>query len=107
MSAYQQGIYDIGANSITVTEERKESVRFSEPIYKGGITVAVRAVDIANQVGASSEKELSYTDYAGKRIGVGTGTTFDQMIQDNIPNAKISYFNSAADMVEALTSNRI
>ncbi|MBR1443239.1 MAG: ABC transporter permease subunit [Firmicutes bacterium] len=100
------GKYDMGANSITVTEERKESVRFSDPVYTGGIALAVRTEDLSNQ-SQSNAKTLSFTDYAGKRIGVQTATTFDKMVQDNIPDANISYFNSTPDMVGALLSGNI
>ena len=41
------GKYDFGAGNITVTDERKESMRFSDPIYHGGIALAVRTEDLA------------------------------------------------------------
>lgn len=43
----------------------------------------------------------------GKRIGVQTGTTFDAITKASLPNASIKYYNSYADLVEALTSSKI
>ena len=46
LAGITSGKYDMCANSCTVTEERLEVMRFSDPIYKGGISVAVRAADM-------------------------------------------------------------
>ncbi|MBQ7264914.1 MAG: ABC transporter permease subunit [Firmicutes bacterium] len=54
-----------------------------------------------------STKPLSYTDYAGKKLGVKTGTLFDGMTQKHIPNAEISYFNNYTDLVGALLTDKI
>ncbi len=43
--AVSTGKYDIGASAITITDERKESVDFSEPYYFGGTTAAVYNVN--------------------------------------------------------------
>ncbi|MBO5560704.1 MAG: ABC transporter permease subunit [Firmicutes bacterium] len=101
------GIYDIGASNITVTEERKEAVCFSEPVYHGGIALAVRTEDIANQSDGNSSKTLSYTDYAGKKIGVCTGMILDVMVKEKIPDSEICYFNGYPDIVTALSGNAI
>ena len=36
------GKYDFGGAGITITEERKEQVYFSEPNYSGGVVMVVR-----------------------------------------------------------------
>ncbi|MBQ9605374.1 MAG: ABC transporter permease subunit [Firmicutes bacterium] len=54
-----------------------------------------------------SEKQLRYTDYAGKRLGIKTGTLFDGMTQSHIPDAQISYFNTYTDLVGALLTDKI
>ena len=54
-----------------------------------------------------TEKPLHYTDYAGKRIGVQTGTTFDDIIRLNIPDANICYYNTYTDMISAINSGTI
>lgn len=56
---------------------------------------------------AKADAYSSLQDLDGKRIGVQTGTTFDQIVLDNLPDAKISYYNSYPDMAEALLANKI
>ena len=47
-------------------------------------------------------RTITYNDYSGKKIGVQTGTIFDEMIKENIPDADISYYNSYTDLLSAL-----
>ncbi len=49
----------------------------------------------------------SLDELNGKRIGVQTGTTFDEIVLDALPDAKISYFNTYADMTAALETHKI
>lgn len=62
---------------------------------------------------ARAEKQGEQDTYAtlqeldGKRIGVQTGSTFDAIVLKSLPNAQLSYFNSYADMTEALLTNKI
>ena len=41
LTSVQTGKADFGASTISITEERKQSVRFSEPHYSGGTVLAV------------------------------------------------------------------
>ncbi|MBQ9008886.1 MAG: transporter substrate-binding domain-containing protein [Clostridia bacterium] len=43
----------------------------------------------------------------GKRIGVQTGTNFDEMIQKHLPESKIEYYNSRTDLLAALEGHKI
>ena len=42
LSGIQSGRYDVGCCGVTVTEERKENMLFSEPDYSGGTTLLIR-----------------------------------------------------------------
>jgi len=58
----------------------------------------------------SSVPEGIYTaidELSDKRIGVQTGTSFDKMIEEKLPDAEIQYFNSKADEVAALKGDKI
>ena len=106
------GKYDMCAAPLTITEERKESINFSDPYYQGGIVLAVRKADVAAQALESASVSGQDTGSAldalnGKRIGVQTGTTFDEIVLETLPDAKISYFNSYPDMAAALEANKI
>lgn len=67
--AVQSGQYDIGMSGITVTEERKGSVLFSDPYFASG-EVAILPLDST----LTSNDELE-----GLRLGAGLGTTGEQV----------------------------
>ncbi len=95
---------DFGAATISVTEERKQSVAFSEPHYDGGTVMAVlreKTADMPEGMYASI-RELD-----GRTVGVQTGSLFDQIVLSSIPNAALSYFDSVSDQIGALTTNKI
>ena len=47
------------------------------------------------------------SDLNGKRFGVQTGTSFDAMVQERLPDAQLEYYNGKADLVAALTGHKI
>ncbi|MBR1771855.1 MAG: ABC transporter permease subunit [Lachnospiraceae bacterium] len=46
-------------------------------------------------------------ELAGKRIGVMTGTIHDRLVEKRLPTAQIVYFNTIADMLDALKAGKI
>ncbi|MBO6303063.1 MAG: ABC transporter permease subunit [Ruminiclostridium sp.] len=103
LAGISTGIYDMLASCATVTEERKESMNFSDPIYIGGITLAVRSSDITpdNSTGAVEDRPFSY--YAeNKKIGAITGGLYEIMIRERYPDAEILQYNNQPDMAVAL-----
>ena len=77
-------------------------------VTRGGKTEqeGTETAAVAEQEQAAS-KEIKISDYAGKKIGIQTGTIFDEMVKDNIPDAEISYYNSYTDLLSALKANII
>ena len=105
--AVQSGKYDFSTD-MNVTPERMEQVLFSDPTSFGGIVLAVRASDLAGLAEhgeGGAYKSLKELD--GKRVGVQTGTSFDAMVTDKLPNAKVEYYNTKADLVAALTGSKV
>ena len=106
--AIESGKYDF-TTDMNVTPEREEEVLFSKPTSKGGIVLAVLAKDL-EEYGTKTEGTGTYQyleELDGKKIGVQTGTSFDKAISDNLPDAEILYFNTKADLINALQSNKI
>ena len=104
IGALQSGKADLAACGITITEERKESVLFSSPTYHTG---AVLTVLKKGDGAAAGQAITSMEQMNGRRIGVQTGTTFDDIVLQSLPEAKISYFNTYPDMAAALEANKI
>ncbi len=103
--AIESGKYDF-TTDMNVTRERAEQVLFSDPVCKGGIVLVVRK----GEAPAAAESGAAYTSIYqlnGKRIGVQTGTTYDKIVLDGLPDAQISYFNTNPDLAAALEANKI
>ena len=105
--AVQSGKYDF-TTDMNVTPEREEQVLFSSPTAHGGIVLAVRASDLTatGSVGAKGVYR-SVDELAGKRVGVITGTIHDSLAAKRLPTAQIVYFNTIADMLDALKAGKI
>lgn len=112
----QSGKYDIGMAGMTVTEERKQSVNFSNTYAKGVQSVIVTA----------DSKYASYEDFytgfdadgnptgvkADIKIGVQQDTTGDIYSSDKPANwgfgeDKVVRFKTGADAVQALKTGKV
>ena len=108
LASVQSGKVDLGVGGISITEERKENMNFSVPYYTGGAVMTVLASPLETSVQSEGDGRSASVDALdGKRIGVQTGTIHDGLVAERLPNAKIDYFNGAADMSAALKSGKI
>ena len=87
---------DVAIAGMTVTEERQQTVDFSEPYFD-----AVQHVLIP--VGSDIK---SYEDLEGKVIGCQLGTTGDFLIEDR-EGAEAHQYNKAVQAVEDLVNGRL
>ena len=95
--AVQAGSIDIAFAGMTVTDERKESVDFSDT-YAKGVQVIIVPED---------SKIASPDDLEGKKIGVQTGTTGDIYCTDDFGQENVKQFNNGALAVTALTQGQV
>ncbi|MBQ7154475.1 MAG: ABC transporter permease subunit [Synergistaceae bacterium] len=103
--AVQSGKCDLGIGAITITPERAESVNFSEPVYTGGAMMLVKK---STEEPGSPAKYSKISDLNGKRIGVQTGVEeWTDVIRRQLPDSKIIYYNTFADLTAALKSGKI
>lgn len=95
--AVQGGSVDIVFAGMTVTDERKESVNFSDS-YATGVQVIIvkEGSDIATA-----------DDLEGKTIGVQSGTTGDIYCTDDYGQENVKQFSSGALAVAALVNGQI
>jgi arginine/lysine/histidine transporter system substrate-binding protein len=91
------GKIEAAISGMTITEERKQSVLFSDPYYQASQKIIVKA-DSAIKVEA---------DLAGKHIGVQMGTTGDLYVTDNVKDATVERFDKGMDAVQDLLSGRL
>ena len=103
IAAAQTGVIDCVMTNLNVTPERQEVIDFSDPIYTSETAVLVRSGEASKA--AQTITELSQLD--GKRIGVSTGSTFDQIVDSTFRDAQKLYYNNYSDMAEALKQNKM
>ena len=106
ITGVQTGKYDMGMAGMTVTEERKQSVDFSD-----SYTTAVQSIIVKEDSPIASRDDL-LADGAEYKVGVQLSTTGDFNISDDYEEAGkadelITRFQTANDAVSALASGKI
>ena len=97
ITAVTSGKADFGMAGMTITDERKQSVDFTDP-YTNAVQVII--------VNEEDSKVASKADLEGKAIGVQLGTTGDLYVSD-VNDAKVERFSKGADAVLALTQGKV
>ena len=97
ITACAGGSVDIVLAGLTVTDERKESVNFSDT-YATGIQVII--VKEGSAI-------ATYEDLEGKMIGVQSGTTGDIYCTDEFGQDHVKQFQNGALAVEALKNGQV
>lgn len=87
---------DVAIAGMTITDERKNMVDFSDEYYE-----AVQYVIVPADSEIASAKDLE-----GKNIGVQLGTTGDFIVED-IKDATAAQYNKAVDAVNDLRNGRV
>lgn len=95
--AVQSGSIDVALAGMTVTEERKEKVNFSDSYAKGVQVIIVKE--------GSDIKEVE--DLDGKMIGVQTGTTGDNYCTGDYGQDHVKQFDNGALAVAALQNGQV
>ncbi len=86
--AVEKGLADVAVGSLTVTEERKRIVAFSDGYHQSGLILLVREDSTAR----------SLEDLQGKAVGVKARTTADTFLQEH-PGPVVRRLDTAADLV--------
>ncbi len=97
------GKIDLAVAALDATEERKESMLFSDDYIDNPIAVMIRKED-----SGLGETEIdAVSRLSGKRIGVMNGTTADIVAKECFSTSACVYCNSFSEMVVALETGRI
>ena len=104
LAAVQARKVDFAISGIAITEERKESVLFSDPYYTGGTMMAV----LGSDANAQADGDLpSLERLSGRRIGVQTGTISGEVAQSVLPDIEVGYYNTQTDCMAALRTQKV
>lgn len=95
------GRFDLAVSGITVTEERRETVLFSDAYYRSPIVMAV----LADEPATGGEKTLA--DFENATLGILSGSSFDPLAKERFPNAQRQYYSLVPDMILAVEQGKI
>lgn len=91
------GTCDIGASAMTITEERKANIDFSDPYYDSLQSLLVR----------TDSGIESINDLDGKKVGVQQGTTGETYAKENAKGAELVQFPSDGELWPAIQAGQI
>lgn len=95
---------DIGLANMAITEERRQSVLFTEPFFDEQHGILALKKD--GETSASSSGTLDYTDFFEKTLGIPNGYVLDTMIQDDF-NSKVAFYSETSAGIEDVRQGRI
>lgn len=90
---------DVVINQVTISDERKKKYDFSEPYTVSGIQALTQKKDAG--------KFDKPADLAGKKVGVGLGTNYEQWLKENVPQAIIRTYDDDPTKYQDLRIGRI
>lgn len=96
IAAVQSGKADIAMAGLTVTEDRKQNINFSDPYTEAAQVIVVK----------KDSTVTSPEDLEGKTVGVQIGTTGDIYAGD-IADAVIERYSKYFEAINALNQNKI
>lgn len=99
-AAMDAGTCDAVVSSVTITDERKANMDFTEPYFDSNQSLMV--------LKKNADKFKTLADLSGKNIGVQSGTTGEEFVKGNTPKgATITALPGAADLFAALEAGTI
>ncbi|HEY1285164.1 MAG TPA: basic amino acid ABC transporter substrate-binding protein [Solirubrobacterales bacterium] len=94
-----QGKFEMVASATTITDEREESVDFTNPYY---LPSAQSIVVVKGTSGLKTEKDLE-----GKVVGVQQGTTGEEYVEEEIDTKELRTYPQGPDTFPALKAGTI
>lgn len=100
LASLEAGDCDVVASAMTITDERKEQVAFTEPYFDSEQSLLV-----------TKENETKYAtleDLAGQTIGVQSGTTGETYAQEHLPpGAELKSFDTGEEIFAPLAAGEV
>lgn len=97
LGSLESGRVDVVINQITITPDRQAKYDFSEPYTVSGIQI----ITVKGKTGVTRPEDL-----AGKKVGVGLGTNYEQWIRANVPGADVRTYDDDPTKYQDLKAGR-
>ncbi|MDO7912186.1 cystine ABC transporter substrate-binding protein [Pseudomonas sp. 22-AL-CL-001] len=101
LAALESKRLDVVINQVTISEERRKKYDFSTPYTVSGIQALVLKRK-AEALNIRSAKDL-----AGKKVGVGLGTNYEQWLRAEVPEADVRTYEDDPTKFADLRNGRI
>lgn len=95
--ALQAKNIDVIISGMTINDERKQKVNFSDPYYQSGLTMVVRS---------DEEQIKSFKDLNGHKVAVQIGTTSANMVKE-MEGVTVTELNTPADCFMELKAHGV
>ncbi len=99
LAALGSGRLDVVINQVTITPERQKAYDFTQPYTVSGIQIIARRDDAAR---VDSPAKL-----AGKAVGVGLGTNYEQWLRAHVPGAQVKTYDDDPTKLQDLRVGRL
>ncbi len=99
LAALDSARLDVVINQVTITPERRKKYDFTQSYTVSGIQIIARKNDAAQ---VDSPAKL-----AGRRVGVGLGTNYEQWLRANAPTAQVKTYDDDPSKLQDLRVGRI
>lgn len=96
LTGIEQGKYTMAGSGISITEERKETMDFSDPTHSEDIVLIVRG---------NGQKSLD--QFKNATLGVIDGSLYDGFSRELFPGAKIDSYPSFNDLFQCVKQGKI
>lgn len=101
LAALESKRLDLVVNQVTISDERKKKYDFSTPYTISGIQALVLKKNLDTLAIKSA------ADLAGKKVGVGLGTNYEQWVRKEVPQADVRTYNDDPAKFQDLRVGRI
>ncbi|HLU00513.1 MAG TPA: glutamine ABC transporter substrate-binding protein GlnH [Burkholderiaceae bacterium] len=89
---------DVALAGITIRDDRKKVIDFSDPYYESGLALLV---------GTNNNDISKASDLDGKLVAVKIGTATVDYLKENVPNAKLKLFPNIDNAFLELATGRV
>lgn len=89
---------DVALAGITIRDDRKKVIDFSDPYYESGLALLV---------GSNNNEINKASDLDGKLVAVKIGTATVDYLKENVPNAKLKLFPNIDNAFLELATGRV
>lgn len=101
ITGLKMGKFDAIYGGMTISEERKKHVLFTDIIYTASNSILSKTTQNLSQ-----ENEI-FSNKKGIKIGIQNGYILENFIKENYPNLTIKYYESILNALQDLKNSRI